>query len=411
MKRFSSHKTALMVFMLVNAFLWFYLTFNIAIIISGSFNVKWMELLSFYSLGTIIGGVIGLFLLKIRYKILILWTFLGVITPLLPFFSFISTLLHFQLLCLVWGFSFGLGLPLCLGYFAETTSIENRGHFGGIVFLFSFFGAILIVSLFYSFELPTLYLFLSFWRLTGFIPLMLYKNKKHELEEVSGKRIISIIQGKVFCLYLIPWLMFNIVDGLEGLLLGEFVKVSFPEYYSLLQLLHLLFLGVFAFFGGFMCDLIGRKPITILGFVIMGVAYAVISIIPMSLSAWFLSYICYGCSWGLLDIVFIMLIWGDLAPKGLEEMYYFIGTLPFFLTVIVQMFFASYMKLLSEANAFSLAALFLFLAVIPLLYAPETLPEKTIMERELRGYVEKAKKLKEKLASEKIHVFPHHVNN
>jgi hypothetical protein len=48
--------------------------------------------------------------------------------------------------------------------------------------------------------------------------------------------------------------------------------------------------------------------------------------------------------------------------------------------------------------AFSFASFFLFLAVIPLIYAPETLPEKRIKERELREYVEKAKKAKEKHA-------------
>jgi hypothetical protein len=30
------------------------------------------------------------------------------------------------------------------------------------------------------------------------------------------------------------------------------------------------------------------------------------------------------------------------------------------------------------------------------MYAPETLPEKKLRERELRGYIEKAKKIREK---------------
>jgi hypothetical protein len=40
----------------------------------------------------------------------------------------------------------------------------------------------------------------------------------------------------------------------------------------------------------------------------------------------------------------------------------------------------------------------LFLAVLPLLYAPETLPEKKIRDKELKSYIEKAKKAKEKCA-------------
>jgi nucleotide-binding universal stress UspA family protein len=41
---------------------------------------------------------------------------------------------------------------------------------------------------------------------------------------------------------------------------------------------------------------------------------------------------------------------------------------------------------------FSFAAFFLFLAVLPLVYAPETLPEKTMKDRELKKYIEKAQK-------------------
>jgi hypothetical protein len=45
---------------------------------------------------------------------------------------------------------------------------------------------------------------------------------------------------------------------------------------------------------------------------------------------------------------------------------------------------------------FSFASFFLFLAVIPLMFAPETLPENALKERELRSYIEKAKKVRER---------------
>jgi hypothetical protein len=43
----------------------------------------------------------------------------------------------------------------------------------------------------------------------------------------------------------------------------------------------------------------------------------------------------------------------------------------------------------------SARAFFLFLAVLPLMYAPETLSEKKIKDRELKQYIEKAKKARE----------------
>jgi len=56
----------------------------------------------------------------------------------------------------------------------------------------------------------------------------------------------------------------------------------------------------------------------------------------------------------------------------------------------------SSIELISPYTAFSLASFFLFMAVLPLLYAPETLPEKKIELRRLRKFADDAKKAKEK---------------
>jgi len=85
-----------------------------------------------------------------------------------------------------------------------------------------------------------------------------------------------------------------------------------------------------------------------------------------------------------------------MSQPGTREKYYVIGEIPFFLTDIMQTLSAPLVMLIPAASAFSLASFFLFLAVFPLLYAPETLPEKKIELRRLRKYVEAAKKVKEK---------------
>ena len=45
---------------------------------------------------------------------------------------------------------------------------------------------------------------------------------------------------------------------------------------------------------------------------------------------------------------------------------------------------------------FRLLHFFLFIAVLPLVYAPETLPEKVMKDRDLNSYVENAKKKAQK---------------
>jgi hypothetical protein len=98
-----------------------------------------------------------------------------------------------------------------------------------------------------------------------------------------------------------------------------------------------------------------------------------------------------------LSVTFILILWGDLSQSGSREIYYTIGVIPLFLTQIVGRALDEYiMQIQGTINVFSVAAFFLFLAVLPLLYAPETLPEKKMELRRLRKFAEDAKKVKEK---------------
>ena len=91
-----------------------------------------------------------------------------------------------------------------------------------------------------------------------------------------------------------------------------------------------------------------------------------------------------------------MVIWGELAGNRVKEKYYFIGVLAFPLSSYVEVVVTPYIGLIPASASFSLASFFLFLAVLPLMYAPETLPEKKIQIRRLKGYIEQAKKFTEK---------------
>ena len=73
-----------------------------------------------------------------------------------------------------------------------------------------------------------------------------------------------------------------------------------------------------------------------------------------------------------------------------------LGVLPFLIASYIQVLFTPYAKFVEVSAAFSLASFFLFIAVLPLLYAPETMPEKKIELKRLRKFAEDAKKAKEK---------------
>ena len=192
--------------------------------------------------------------------------------------------------------------------------------------------------------------------------------------------------------------MFCLVDRFETPIQRNFLG----DHYGPIAVLGPIIGSLSAFVGGLLSDRIGRKRTVLYGFVSLGIAYAVIGIVSWQnpsaqLILWYLSLSVLSISAGIVWVLFIMILWGDLSQSGAREKYYAIGTIPFFLTNIIQLYSAEYVTLIPETSAFSLAAFFLFLAVLPLLYAPETLPERKIELRRLRKYVDGAKKISEKV--------------
>lgn len=150
--------------------------------------------------------------------------------------------------------------------------------------------------------------------------------------------------------------------------------------------------------AGVVADIVGRKRVVIAGFVMLGIEYAAMSAFSNLPATLYLFLILDGITWGLFVSIFFTVIWGDLGENHEKEKYYTLGGLPFLLAGFLSILIEPYTSAISTTAAFSFASFFLFLAVIPLMYAPETLPEKQIKERELKSYIEKAKKAKEKYA-------------
>jgi len=128
----------------------------------------------------------------------------------------------------------------------------------------------------------------------------------------------------------------------------------------------------------------------------LGIGYALLGLFPTFILSWYLYVIVDGVAWGIFSLMFYLVIWTELAGNRTKEKYYLIGLVPFLIASYIQILFTPYAEHIEISAAFSLASFFLFIAVLPLLYAPETLPEKKMELKRLRKYVEAAKKTKEK---------------
>jgi MFS family permease len=381
------------IILISNAFIWYSFAFGI---LKNIINQTSLVIWSIHFVAAVFSAIVGAAITdKIHKKttFLAFWMVFGIISSLILVLVDATGSLGVLVISFLFGISFGLGLPASMSYFADCTSVENRAKLGGLILLVDGLGALLLgIAVVDDIVLQALTL--AIWRGTGLIVFLMLNPSQVITERQKGVSFRYILRQRPFILYIVPWIMFSLVNYLS---LPVQFDILGPTLVNSLGMIENALYGVFAIVGGFLSDIIGRKRITIFGFVLLGLGYAILGINPENLLSWYFYTFVDGVAWGIFSVIFIITVWGDLSYRASSDKYYALGGLPFFVSNFLRLMIGSYIAETVSAYAiFSLTAFFLFLAVIPLMYAPETLPEKKIKERELKKYVEKAKKIKEK---------------
>jgi MFS family permease len=329
-----------------------------------------------------------------RDTFLSVWMFIGIIASTLMVTLETLNITYILLVSFLLGISLGLGFPSCLAYFGDYSTLENRGWLAGITFFASGL-CILFIGLILSFStIVAGALILATWRGIGLLLFLLTRSKqgyrKENTLEVSYR---SVLLDRSFLLYLVPWIMFFLVNFLEAPIVDIFLG---EEFTSFIPIAEFGIGGFIALIFGRFADSVGRKRVVIVGFIMLGIGYAVLGLFQRFILSWYLYIILDGVAWGILLPMFYFVICSELAGNRTKEKYYLIGLIPFLIGSYIQILFTPYAKFVEVSAAFSLASFFLFIAVLPLLYAPETLPQKKMELRRLRKFAEDAKKTKEK---------------
>ena len=347
-----------------------------------------------FPLSIIVTAIVGsVFLAEVcKIRFFRVWVLFGGFASMFLAIPIGSSLLISVILAIILGTSLGLGMPLCLSYFKESVSIENRGKVGGIALFVAIFSVPLFWIILSMLDLMTSAMFLAIWRIWT-LPFLFSVSEKDRLLEPAEQKVtsmISVLRDRTFSLYFTAWLMFALIDSFQTVV----VAVAIGEFQFFIRVVEPICTGFSVLVAGVLSDWIGRKRVLIFGFVSLGIAYATIGLLSQIWFAWLFFFIMDGIALGLLWVLFMVLVWGDISTNSSEK-FYAVGETPFFLTETFSLLLAPYLASIPQGSSFSLAAFFLFLAVLPLLYAPETLPEKKIRERELKQYIDKAKKVKE----------------
>ena len=401
--------TIVNVVLVTNAFVWYYFVLELlkAAVQTAQVNQSTALVIWILHFGGIalsaFGGALLSKRIKDRLRFILYWMLLGGILSVISIGINLTLVPNILALSLLFGLALGFGMPSCMAYFADSIVVEKRGRTGGLIFLLTgliivalglavgegISSKVVVISGWRFFGLSIFFLFLKFWHLNG----NLSKTKP-----VSN----TLVNYKPFLLYLIPWLMFSLIANLTTSMQTNIIQsiqntgVVMPSVEFLRNIENLLG-AIFGVIGGFLIDFMGRKRMSIIAFAMLGLAYSSLGVFSGNPLSWYFYTFADGIAWGIFFVIFVVTIWADLSNGVSSEKYYAIGVLPFFISYFLRLTVGFDLTLIIPQEAiFSFVAFFLFLAVLPLVYAPETLPEKTMKDRELKGYIEKAQKVREK---------------
>ena len=223
-----------------------------------------LDALGIHFMGVTGFAFIGTILVKkfpSRSAFLCLWMFTGAISSALLFTLDVNNIVSLLSVSFLLGTSLGLGFPSCLAYFGDYSIEENRGRVGGITFFVSALGMLLVGFLVNMSTFVVGVLILTLWRSLGLILFLLIKPKQEHgqgMVEVSYRLAIT---DKSLVLYLVPWIMFCLVNFFEFPIVTNF----FGSDFTLLILIAEYGIGGFsALIGGHFADSVGRSPIIIM---------------------------------------------------------------------------------------------------------------------------------------------------
>lgn len=380
-------KVLVSIALIVNAFVWYYSALIPMQASELSFGV-W----AIHFSGLIFSALLGASLAKRieRSHLLIFWMLLGTVSSVFLFGVTVDSILVISTISLLLGISLGLGMPTCMSYFTDAVDVEKRGRVSGIVilltgmgiFVFDFAAQLILVD-------PLLLSgLLVVWRLFSLLLFLSVKSFQTLERKKSFDSYTDILKQQSFLLYFIPWILFSLINSI-----GRSVE---PNNAFELQIIQTVFMGIFAVLGGFFLDSIGRKRIAIVGFAMLGFGSALRGLSADAIILYFNS-ITAGIAGGFILVLFITVIWSDLSHSSASDKYYALGVSPYFASIFLDIAIGQYIiDNIADPTLFSFTAFFLFLAILPLVYTPETLPEKKIKERELKIYLKNAQKIKKK---------------
>jgi MFS family permease len=303
-----------------------------------------------------------------------------------------STLLRL-LLVFIAGIFFSMAHLAGFTYFWSLTVSWERGRTAGLIGLFSLpinYLILFMAEMFDFFAIIMIVVILGLMTLV--IKLLNPENKallttKKEDEERHPER-------KTFFLYAAPWILFSLVNATLARNISTNILQSIQtSFYLLLLVLQLGAAVLGAMVGGIIADFFGRRVSLVFSLTVYGLGSALIGLTGLY-EVLHIVYFTNGLNWGILWVLYIFVIWGDLANRKNCAKIYSIGLTIFYTVTGVSSLIVSQTLQIPLVISSLASCLLIFLSNIPLLIAPELLSPDFRERIKMKLYMNIVKKIR-----------------
>jgi MFS family permease len=199
-------------------------------------------------------------------------------------------------------------------------------------------------------------------------------------------------EKRVMLLYLIPWIIFSMINVTlaknNSFCIIQQTSASFTVF---LEALEVIGVSIGAITVGFLADFVGRRIAAAVALTLYGVCTALGGLFNKKW-AFCLMFLIGGVSWGSFFVLFIFVVWSDLANKENWAKMYALGLITYFasagISALVPQVF------LSLETGSLLTCLVSFFAIVPIFAVPELSSNDFIENMRIKRHIDSVKKLK-----------------
>ncbi|MGD0996423.1 MAG: hypothetical protein ABR909_12985 [Candidatus Bathyarchaeia archaeon] len=280
-------------------------------------------------------------------------------------------------------------LVIFFNHFQEITLSSERARTAGII-AFVTLPFIFILTLMRQSSMNSFYslIFIIVLNL-GIIFLFFLRPNIKSINE--KKEVGNYFEKKVIFFYLFPWILFSIINVTlaedASIYILEQTSASFHLFLVALQVIGVNFGAVIA---GFFADFFGRRITLALSLTLYGTSSVLVGMFTTN-GAFSLMYFINGMSWGILFVLYIFVVWGDLANKDNCAKMYSFGLITYFSSLGIGLLIPRTFLPISTSSL--LTCLIIFLSIIPVFLAPELISSDFIEKIRLKRHINVIKKL------------------